>query len=107
MHLLTSLHILGSCPTWDLRLTNGRTEFEGRVEVCWNREWGTVCNNTWDNEDAKVVCNQLNYTETVSGEQLSNFVEDWFGKDHYLRKCLVISKFIFKTSDHYRFCLAT
>ena len=32
---------------------------EGRVEVCVNRAWGTVCNELFTQNDADVVCNQL------------------------------------------------
>ena len=42
-----------------LATEDGASSTEGRVEVCYNGEWGTVCHNNWGPPDAKVVCRQL------------------------------------------------
>lgn len=39
----------------------------GRVEICINKVWGTICSNGWDNMDASVVCRQLGFYPVGSG----------------------------------------
>ena len=51
-----------ACSTGDIRLEGGSTPYEGRVEVCRDQTWGTVCDNQWNDQDARVVCRHLEFS---------------------------------------------
>ncbi|XP_019849155.1 PREDICTED: deleted in malignant brain tumors 1 protein-like [Amphimedon queenslandica] len=51
-----------NCQFGKIRLVNGTKEGEGRVELCIAGLWGTITDDSFGTNDAKVVCRQLGYS---------------------------------------------
>ena len=51
-----------------VRVVDGPSSREGRVEICSGGKWGTICDRYqyWDYEDARVVCHQLGFAAAGS-----------------------------------------
>ena len=52
------------CSDGDIRLGGSSDPLEGRVEVCYDGVWGTVCSRDWNLPDASVACRQLGYSSS-------------------------------------------
>ena len=57
-----------------VRLADGNWIGEGRVEIFHDGAWGTICDDDWDIQDARVVCRELGFSEAVIA-----LTHAWFG----------------------------
>ena len=68
-----------SCTQGAIRL-QGETDNSGRVEVCYNNVWGTVCDDSWDTTNAQVACRHLGFPETGSVMQTLQTMDPILGQ---------------------------
>ncbi|PIK61635.1 putative deleted in malignant brain tumors 1 protein-like, partial [Apostichopus japonicus] len=61
-----------------LKIVDGFSVYSGRIEIYHNGEWGTICDDDWDDDDAQVACRQLGYP-TVDSYGGSAYYGDRYG----------------------------
>ena len=61
-HTHTHTWCMVVCTNGDLRLAGGNVINEGRIEICINNVWGTICDDYWSDTDANVACRMLGYS---------------------------------------------
>ncbi|XP_071965623.1 uncharacterized protein [Antedon mediterranea] len=80
-----------------VRLVDGETDYEGRVEILHKGKWSSICDDNWDIKDARVVCRQLGYATARAIAPRAKFgqgkgtilFDDTFckGYEKYLNEC--------------------
>ena len=61
IYILFPISDPGSCKEGDVRLVNGTIVSNGRLEVCVNGVWGSVCTSGFTSIDGIVVCRQIGH----------------------------------------------
>uniref|UniRef100_A0A671PHU6 Lysyl oxidase homolog n=1 Tax=Sinocyclocheilus anshuiensis TaxID=1608454 RepID=A0A671PHU6_9TELE len=85
--LYTAPELPKDIPRIQLRLAGEKRKHnEGRVEVFYEEEWGTVCDDDFTIHAAQVVCRELGYSEAVSWSPSSKYGKGegriWFDNVH-------------------------
>ncbi|XP_021351066.1 deleted in malignant brain tumors 1 protein-like isoform X2 [Mizuhopecten yessoensis] len=57
----------------EVRMVDGDKEHSGRVEIRYKGEWGVICDDKWDINDARVICRMLGYNDANRAIHMSEF----------------------------------
>ena len=85
LNFLLAFFLLELCLDGTIRTVGGPSELIGRVEVCVNTTWGTICGDNWSDTNALVFCRQLGHSpygiisEKIISSLLNIFYINWVG----------------------------
>lgn len=58
------------CVNGSIRVMGGSSSMEGRVEICQDGDWGTVCDDGWTTVDANIACRQLGFSNSGENDMI-------------------------------------
>ncbi|XP_042317045.1 neurotrypsin-like isoform X2 [Sceloporus undulatus] len=96
---LDSNKITEEAAEFPLRLVDGGSTKEGRIEIFLNGQWGSICGDGWTDKGAAVVCRQLGHSGVAKAKTVAylgkghipihlNSVE-CSGTEHTLGQCII------------------
>ena len=62
LHIANVFLVAVPCTFGDVRLAASTYSGIGRIEVCQDGSWGTICSNAWDDLDASIACRASGYS---------------------------------------------
>ena len=93
---LICIYLCLACTTGSVRLVGrGSTSSQGRVEMCYNNIWGTICGDTWTINEAVVVCNGLGYYGNTAHciEDTILLIHECFRFNYHILNCVFWSRY--------------
>ena len=54
------------CASGDIRMVGFARGNDGRVDICIDGRWGSICDEGWSTVDAQVACTQLGFSSEGS-----------------------------------------
>ena len=78
----------------DVRLVDGLTSYDGRVAICLQEKWASVCYDKLGFRDAEVICRQLGYNESEYTPYIVHMLHMYSSQNSFIY-CQMFQLFLF------------